>query len=388
MKRVFVAVDYYLPAYKAGGPIASVSRIVARLEGEAEFSIFTRDRDLGDTKPFPDQSRDAWTERPGARVFYASPERVNARGVLAAIREARPEVIYLNSVFSALTRAVLLLRRLGLLPGIDITVAPRGEFSLGALGLKRLKKKAYLSVARLLGLYREILWQASSEYEAADIRREIVGNPPVVVVAPDILELPAGATMVQRLPKEAGCARFVFLSRISPKKNLHRAIELLSEIRGEATFTIYGPKEDPAYWERCQAAIDALPPNVRVELAGPIPPERVPECLGREEFFLFPTLGENFGHVIAEALAAGLPCLLSDETPWLDLEPHGAGWAIPLDDGQRWREQIQACVDLNTDDYLAASLATHAYLSGRCRAAKGVEPNRLLFGLKDGAVAS
>lgn len=57
--------------------------------------------------------------------------------------------------------------------------------------------------------------------------------------------------------------------------------------------------------------------------------------------FLFPTLGENYGHVIFEALAAGCPVIVSDQTPWQDLEKREVGWVIPLADQQRYCQVIE-----------------------------------------------
>lgn len=62
------------------------------------------------------------------------------------------------------------LRRLGLLPLVPVILAPRGEFSPGALGLKAWKKRPYIELTRMIGLHRGITWQASSEREAGDIR--------------------------------------------------------------------------------------------------------------------------------------------------------------------------------------------------------------------------
>ena len=62
--------------------------------------------------------------------------------------------------------------------------------------------------------------------------------------------------------------------------------------------------------------------------------EQVPQIIERYDLFFLPTLGENYGHVIAEALTAGTPVLLSDATPWRNLNSHGIGWDIPLNAGE------------------------------------------------------
>lgn len=380
MKRVFVVSDWYPPAYKAGGAMISLSRVIERMKAQVDFSIFTRDRDIHETEPFADFPQNEWMTQSGARIFYASPDKINAQGLLKAIQEVQPELVYLNSYFSAMTRAVLKLRRQGYLPNVRIILAPQGEFSLGALAQKRLKKATYITLTRALGLHDDILWHASGEPEKMDIQREIGEDTPVVVAPPDIPKVPPDV-MHDRPRKHPGTARFAFISRISPKKNLFGALEMLGKIRGEATYTVYGPKEDPTYWQRCQTAINALPPNVCVNVAGPIPPSEVRERLAREQFFLFPTLGENFGHVIVEALSAGLPVLLSDQTPWLDLDPRHAGWVIPLADEAQWAERIQACIDMDGDAYAAASQAAIDYIASHAPSDDGPDPNRALFGL-------
>ena len=64
-----------------------------------------------------------------------------------------------------------------------------------------------------------------------------------------------------------------------------------------------------------------------------------------------PTLGENFGHVVPEALAAGCPVLLSDRTPWHDLEQHGAGWTLPLQSPEAFRRVVQQCTDMPAPEF-------------------------------------
>jgi hypothetical protein len=65
----------------------------------------------------------------------------------------------------------LLARRLHLVPARPTVLAPRGEFSHGALMLKRFKKTVYRTATRLARLDRRLIWQASSDYEATDIQR-------------------------------------------------------------------------------------------------------------------------------------------------------------------------------------------------------------------------
>jgi glycosyltransferase involved in cell wall biosynthesis len=71
----------------------------------------------------------------------------------------------------------------------------------------------------------------------------------------------------------------------------------------------------------------------------------------QSHFLLLPTAGENFGYVILEALAAGRPTLISDQTPWRGLSAQSAGWDLPLANRELWQEVIRKCVDMDQEQY-------------------------------------
>ena len=69
------------------------------------------------------------------------------------------------------------------------------------------------------------------------------------------------------------------------------------------------------------------------------------------DLFLFPTVGENYGHVIQEALSAGCVALISDQTPWQDLEQSGVGAAIPLDQPQRFVDWLRRYAAMDAEPF-------------------------------------
>lgn len=377
--KVLAVVDYYLPGYKGGGPAVSVSRIIGCLNGEIDFSVFTRDRDLGDKVPYEGISSNRWNDKAGVHKFYASPMLLNIFGLWLAVRKVKPDLIYLNSYFSKLTRAVLTLRSVGFLRKTPVLVAPRGEFSPGALQLKSMKKKHYLALANFLKFHSGITWQVSSVHELEDAKAVVHTNAEFFIKAPDIVDRRSTEVDTVRAPKTAGSAEFAFISRISPKKNLLGAIEMLKEIKGDVTFAIYGPIEDEAYWAKCEEAMAALPKNVRCEVKGGIPSHEVLTHLSNHHYFLFPTLGENFGHVIPEALAAGCPVLLSDQTPWLDFSEKGVGYIIPLENQADWKKAVQECVDMSPETFDQKSNEAKAYIARMSQSTSDIDLNRELF---------
>lgn len=349
MAKIFVILDYYLPGYRAGGPLRTVANIVDQLSDQFEFSILTRDRDIADSTPYTEVVINSWTQLGKAMVYHASADFLSLGNIQRVIREVSPDIIYLNSFFSPLTRKCLLLRRLGFLSRIPVILAPRGELSPGALGLKAVKKRIYLALVRILGLYRDLFWHASSALEKREIQQAL-DRLCDVYIAPN-LPTSLNGYPVRKREKMSGEARLVFLSRISPMKNLTQALELLLNLSGKVTFDIYGPIEDKSYWLQCENIIARVPDNVQVNYCGSILPTEVADKLGNYHFFLFPTLGENFGHVILEALAAGCPIMISDKTQWSDLEAKQVGWDLPLDNNDLWQTILQRCVLMDQSSY-------------------------------------
>ena len=402
---VLILMGTYLPGFKAGGPIRSIENLVAALGSEFEFKIVTADRDLGDRRAYPGIETDRWMQTGQAEVLHVRP---GARGLVSIARILAgldPDtVLYLNSYFARrFSMFAMLLVRLGLCRPAAVLLAPRGEFSPGALGLKRLRKLLYIRLAGALRIYRGILWHASTQFEKADILHVMpslssisvssvtiakvltinqhAGREPkaeLIRTAKDIHRLPApGAARAHA--KQAGELRVVFLSRIAPKKNLLAAIGMLSGVRGLIRFDIYGPIEDPRYWRECGAAINRLPENIKVNYRGLARPDQVAQIFAENDLFLFPTLGENYGHVICEALTAGCPVLISDQTPWRDLEPQGVGWDLALGDESRFRSVLQRSADAGADWYEA--LVSRAARYGRAAASNPaiIEENRAMF---------
>ncbi|HVO27023.1 MAG TPA: glycosyltransferase family 4 protein [Candidatus Margulisiibacteriota bacterium] len=389
MTTVLTLVPYYLPGHKSGGPVRSLANLVEQLAGDVHFIVVTSDRDCGDTQPYPGIVHGARHRVGKAEVIYLDPATVVV-SIARAIRATRADILYLNSFFSpAFSILPVLLRRLGLIRSIPIVLAPRGEFSPGALGIKPFRKRAFLAASAALGLHAGITWQASSPFEAAEIRHALPARGEEsssrsfrapVVVAPDLADAVTSAVQGSGKERKApGQLRVIFMSRLSQKKNLLGALEVLAHVRGRLEFTICGPLEDSAYWAKCQRAISALPSNINVSYIGAIEHARVPEVLAAHDLFFFPTLGENYGHVILEALIAGCPVLLSDQTPWRNLAVEGVGWEFPLQELDAFRSVIERCIEMDSVTFAALSERAAAYGRQRAHDPSALEANRSLF---------
>jgi glycosyltransferase involved in cell wall biosynthesis len=356
--EVLVCADYFVPGYKAGGPIRTLANMIEQLGDEFCFKIVTRDRDLGDTEPYPNIVINEWQPVSKAEVFYLAPDKLKLKPLRCLFFSTRFDLLYLNSFFSfRLSILPLVCRAIGAARRKPTILAPRGEFSSGALALKRFRKRAFLASSKRIGLYSGITWQASSEYEKENIQG-CFGKEAVILVAPDLPPLVLGTDQEFGTKKKKKHLKLLFLSRISKMKNLIGALGIIKEIKGEVVFHIFGPIEDLNYWSECKKQIHEMPQNIKIEYRGSVEYPDVHSVMRDYDFFFLPTLGENFGHVILEALVAGCPVVISDQTPWRGLADKGVGWDLPLGEPGDFRKVLQQCVDM--DDIAYRSLAQRA----------------------------
>lgn len=360
---ILIICDYYLPGFESGGGMRTLVNMVERLGDDFDFRIVTRDHDGPlDKTSYENVLINDWNTLGKAKVYYVSRDRVRAGQIKSVIAEVTPAAIYLNSFFSPLTISVLILRKLGRINHIPVILAPEGEFSAGALALKRVKKRLYLVAAKSLHLLAQVVWKAASESEVGDIHA-VMGKTDRIFVAPNMPPkvLSGSYDPSDKLKKASGRAEMVFLSRFMRKKNFNWLLEHLGKVNGELQIDVYGPIEEADYREESRRLIDKLPSNVRIDFKGTVPHDQVSATLSRYHFFVLPTLGENFGHVFIEAFAAGCPVIVSDRTPWRDLGQKGIGWDIPLEDPAAWIKAVDNCIAMNGDEYAAMSLRSREF---------------------------
>lgn len=377
--NILIILSTYLPGYKAGGPIKTILNLVDQLGHELKFYIVTSDRDLGDQYPYPGIKLNEWCSIGNAEVFYLSREYLSTKFMVSLINNTDFDILYLNSFFDFnFTIRPLLARRLGLIKRCPVVLAPRGEFSAGALALKSTRKQLFILFVRWFGLYRGLVWQASSEFEKRDIIAALDVCPESVCIAKDLPVKTMAIVGNANNHLDSG-PKLVFLSRISPMKNLDFALKVLSSIKCMVTFDIYGPIEDQAYWNICQEKISRLPTNIQVKYFGAVSPVQVSKIFGSYDLFFFPTRGENYGHVIAESLAVGTPVLISDQTPWRKLEENKLGWDLPLDNEVLFVHKIESLSKMTQVERYSWRRQVAEIAASRIHSQDDVKANKALF---------
>lgn len=372
--RILTFTGHYLPSYKGGGPIKTIKNLFDSTgNGGIAYRLITADRDLGDVEPFTKVKIGDWNRVGNADVYYAAAGSVGKEQIKEIIKKKDCDFIYVNSFFSF--RFSIYPQLLARSTKQTIIVGPRGELSEGALRLKFFKKKLFIELYKLFGLHRRCIFQASSDYEAQDIKR-VLGNNVDIRIAEDIGAQEFARTIPQR---NSEITRIIFISRISPMKNLLQSLQILQQVKSPIVYDIFGPIEDKDYWAKCEAAIKQLPTHIEVSHKGSLNPDQVVDTMATYDMFFMPTLGENYGHVIAEAFCAGLPVLIADTTPWRQLEEKDIGWDIPLNRSDKFVQVIDEFAALPDEEYQAKRQKVLRWAKHKFSQRDAIEANIAMF---------
>lgn len=374
--QVLAFIDWYKPFFKAGGPVRSMVNLVDHLHDRVDFHIVTGDRDYTATASPKDLLRDQWTVADkGERVWYASHGRRSLKQWRSLLEERPWDAVYINGLYSKWSTIVPLwiLRR----SNLRRIVAVRGMLARGPMKQSAAKKRAFLLAMKTAGCFKGVEFQATNAEEAKDIRRWI-GNDVKVHLVPNL-----GRKLEQQEPipigKKPGELRLVSVGRIAPEKNTLFAIERLMKLEGLVRFDLYGTVYDQAYYKRCLEAVAKLPKNVSVVMHGHIDQDRVAHVIGEAHAVFMPSVGENFGHTLLEALVAGRPLLISDRTPWKGLAEKLAGWDLPLEEPERFDSALAQLVGMDDSAYGAWVVGASALGKRYLTDATGLERSLALF---------
>lgn len=358
--KVLIFIDWFLPAYKAGGPVQSVNNIVQQLKNNFEFYIVTSNKDLDAALVLKPSELNTWLYKGDYSVIYLDEHNQNKATYRRIFKERKYQTIYLNSLFSV--KFSLLPLFLFINSNTKIILAPRGMLGQGALSIKPLKKKIFLKGFKLLGWHKKITWHATAASELKEINMHF-GHQVVVQTITNLSKLPS--EKFKEKFKEENKLNVFFLSRISVKKNLFIALEMLNAVddKYKINFTIIGPVEDTSYWNKCKEQIKSSPDHISIHSIGAQPNHKIAQLLKSQHILLLPTRHENFGHVIVEAWQNACPVIISNLTPWHNLEKDKLGVDIDLNKIECFTNYIERFAGMTQIEFNVWS--KNAYIYGK-----------------------
>jgi glycosyltransferase involved in cell wall biosynthesis len=247
------------------------------------------------------------------------------------------DVIHLHGLWMYPNQAAGIIARKSAIPYI---MSPHGMLDSRSLNLKKWKKLLVRSAFEDRNIKNAACLHACSEMEAEHIRQFGYAGP--IAIIPSGLALselhnsssvtPVKCPSLQKFPQLGNKKILLYLSRLHEQKGLNFLLEAWQSVSGNFPdwhLVIAGDGE-PAYVAELQRTVREAELTDSVTFTGPVHGDDKWGLLKKANIFVLPTYSENFGLVVAEALACGVPVITTKGTPWSYLETKECGWWIDI----------------------------------------------------------
>ena len=319
-KQIIIFNQYFFPAIKAGGPIKSLKLLTDLLKHKFNITVLTSSFDIDKKKISKRESKNIGIEN---LDNYLEILKFLFKNFFFIKTNA---VFYFNSFFN-LKFTILPIIFLKIFAfKYNIILAPRGELFKSEIKKKFLKKKIYICFFKLF-LKKKIIFHATSIDEKKIINQLFDKNK--VKYFPNLVQIKKKIYKL-RLIKEP--FRIVFFSRISPKKNLLKTIDILSKTNIPIIFHIYGPIESIDYWNSIKSKITSLKKTntkLKISYKGFVKINKH-KILNRYNYFILLSDSENFGHVIFESIYSKCIPIITSNTPWKIISKFNCGLLLDV----------------------------------------------------------
>jgi glycosyltransferase involved in cell wall biosynthesis len=207
-------------------------------------------------------------------------------------------------------------------------VSARGMLTPWALNHKPLRKRLAWWTYQRRSLTRASALHATAESERKDLTQ--LGLRPMIGVIPNGVHVPTWKQVKSVRKVEGEAHTCLFMSRLNPKKGIPMLLDAWARLRPEGwELHIAGPDED-GYQLELEKQIAHFELGRSVRFIGAIEGKEKLAALCRADLFVLPTHSENFGIVVAEALAHGCPVITTHGAPWQMLETERCGWWVSI----------------------------------------------------------
>jgi glycosyltransferase involved in cell wall biosynthesis len=207
---------------------------------------------------------------------------------------------------------------------VPLIVSPHGTMSEKAMSNGSKAKKVFWPLIQRPALDQVTCFHATAISECEDIRR--MGFQQPVAVIPNGIDIPD-----IRTPLRGDLRTLLYLGRLHPIKGLDNLLPAWAAVQNrfrEWQLRVVGP-DNKGYLNEMKQLAAKL--NLeRIEFSGPLIGDKKMEAYSEADLFVLPSYSENFGMVVAEALASGTPAIVTQGAPWNGLNTNGAGWWIDI----------------------------------------------------------
>jgi glycosyltransferase involved in cell wall biosynthesis len=326
--RVLHLVQFYPPAEFATGPPQQVHRLSRELRaGGVDVRVITTNANGPSVVALP---AGRWVEHEGVPVNYG--RRIPRTADLSwdawrtIVHEAaNADLIHVTGIFSWINLAAAAASRRR---GVPVVVSPRGSLDPDALVFSPWKKAAYFRLGGSRALHEAAAFHVTSEMERAHIAVLLPGAR--IEIVPNGVVVPSDDDLARWTSAPAAAPTVLFLGRIHPKKNIVPLVRAWASVvprHANARLVLAGP-DDHGHRAEVERAIAELGIAGSVRVAGFVGGEGLSRLIATSGCLVLPSVTENFGNVVTEALAHRVPVIASTGTPWGGLVERNCGWWI------------------------------------------------------------
>ena len=348
--KILIAIDWYRPAHKAGGPITSIENLVDLLgdEPHLEFYVVCSVFDYGEKEPL-DVPQETWVKVGKAQVQYWHPKQLGWKQWLHIYQTLQPDIVHTQGLWSPKFSIfpLLVAQRY---KKAKIVVSPRGMLTPQALKQKGAMKAGVSSVLKALRAYKNVVFHSTNDQETEEIRLFV--NQAKILQMPNVPRNLGAAVNQTKRQKQSNELHWIFVGRISPEKNPLLLLEALQLLEIPTKGYFIGGCQSETYKQQFEEKIKSLPKQHQVEYVGEKSLEEITEFLGEADVSINTSISENFGHAIAEALSAGVPIIVGPNTPWQNLSQDKSGVVAPYS-AQGFADAMQAIAALDFAEHQA-----------------------------------
>jgi glycosyltransferase involved in cell wall biosynthesis len=298
---------------KDGGTTAYMQLLANTLKTEVDLSIVTGQ------SPTPIQLS-------GVRISFFNPSLISWFVTLkffsTLLKIEKPDLVHINGIW---TPQNYLFQKEAQKLGIKVVLSPHGMLAPYILQRHPLKKKVALALYQNKAILNADYLHATAVSEKTNIRN--LGYSQEITIVPNGIDI---NQILEKRRYRSDTIKMLFLSRLHPVKGIELLIEAISLLnRNDIMVQIVGEGED-SYINSLKELSKEKGVATTIEFTGGVYGTKKWELYREADLFVLPTHSENFGIVIAEALATGLPVITTKGTPWKELETRNCGWWIDL----------------------------------------------------------
>lgn len=351
--RILVVVSYYKPAYVYGGPVNSISQLCeALVQRGHEVTVLT-------TNANGESALDAPVNRgvnvDGVQVHYLERKRwlprryFYAPDIDDACKHFMPsiDVLYICATW---TYPMIPAARIATKFHKPYIMSPRGDLMEWSLQQKSLKKKIYIHLIEKQLIKRAAAIHCTSQDEMEQYQRLNFQSPAFIIPngvnLTQFSALPERGALRKKLGISDSAAISLFVGRLHKMKGLdHTVTEFASVARAhkDAHLIVAGMDEDGSGL-RAQEQVKRLDLQEHVHFLGALYGNDLLQAYADSDLFVLLSHRENFGMVVVEAMASGLPVLLSSGVALSnDIIKYRAGIVVDMKNGsvaQSWLELL------------------------------------------------